>query len=219
MKPKNLLVAATSAEIMDICGPIKPYQLTDINQNWSVLVTGVGIVPTVFHMTKVLSRNNFQFVLNVGIAGAINRKLSIGQTVNIVSDEFAFWGSEDNDDFLSVFKAGLQNSNEYPFSNGKILPLKSDFDLPSIEMVSGLTVQTVTGSVQSIDFLHQHYHADVESMEGAAVFYVANQFNIPAAQIRSISNYVEPRNRDNWKIKAAFTALTVVVKPMLAPQE
>lgn len=218
MKPKNLLVAATSAEIMDICGPIEPYQLTDINQSWSVLVTGVGIIPTVFHMTKVLSSNNFQFVLNVGIAGAINRKLSIGQTVNIISEELAFWGSEDNDDFLSVFKTGLQNLNEYPFSNGKILPLKSDFELPSIEKVSGLTVQTVTGSLKSIDLLHQHYHADVESMEGAALFYVANQFNIPAAQIRSISNYVEPRNRDNWKIQEALKALSSVVKPILVSQ-
>jgi futalosine hydrolase len=216
MKPKNLLVAATSAEIMDICGPIEPYQLTDINQNWSVLVTGVGLIPTVFHMTKVLSRNNFQFVFNVGITGAINRKLSIGQTVNIVSEELAFWGSEDNDDFLSVFKAGLQNSNEYPFSNGKILPLKSDFELPSIEKVSGLTVQTVTGSLKSIDLLHQYYHADVESMEGAAVFYVANQFKIPALQIRAISNYVEPRNRDNWKIKEALDALTSIVKPLIS---
>jgi futalosine hydrolase len=218
MKPKNLLVAATSAEIMEICGPIEPYQLTDINQNWSVLVTGIGIIPTVFHLTKVLSTNNFQFVLNVGIAGAINRKLSIGQNVNIISEELAFWGSEDNDDFLSVFKTGLQNSNEYPFSNGKILPLKSDFDLPLIEKVSGLTVQTVTGSLKSIDLLHQHYHADVESMEGAAVFYVANQFNIPVAQIRSISNYVEPRNRDNWKIQEALKALSSVVKPILVSQ-
>ena len=162
---------------------------------------------------------HFQFVLNVGIAGAINHKLSIGQNVNIVSDEFAFWGSEDNDDFLSVFKTGLQNADEYPFSNGKILPLESDFNISSIEMVSGLTVQTVTGSVKSIDLLRQHYQADVESMEGAAVFYVANQFNIPAAQIRSISNYIEPRNRDNWKIQEALTALSVVVKPMLEPQE
>lgn len=215
MKPKNLMVAATSAEIKDICGQIQPYQLTEINADWSVFVTGVGIVPTVFHLTKVLSGNNFQFVLNVGIAGAINRTLSLGETVNVISDEFAFWGSENHDDFLSVFNSGLQNSNEYPFSRGKILPLKSNFELSSIKAVSGLTVQTVTGSAKSIDLLNQHYCADVESMEGAAVFYVASQFNIPAVQIRSISNYVEPRNRENWKMHEALTALSYIVKPML----
>ncbi len=218
MKPKNLLVAATSAEIIDICGQIQPYQITEINENWSVLVTGVGIVPTVFHLTKALCTNNFRFVLNVGLAGAINKSLSLGETVNIISDEFAFWGSEDNDHFLSVFKTGLQNANEFPFLNEKIVPLKNDFNLPAIQIVSGLTVQTVTGSLKSIKLIQENYHADVESMEGAAVFYVANQFNIPAAQIRTISNYVEPRNRENWKIQESLKALSIVVKPMLESQ-
>ena len=218
MKPKNLLVAATSAEIIDICGQIQPYQITEINENWSVLVTGVGIVPTVFHLTKALCTNNFRFVLNVGLAGAINKSLSLGETVNIISDEFAFWGSEDNDHFLSVFKTGLQNANEFPFLNEKIIPLKNDFNLPAIQIVSGLTVQTVTGSLKSIKLIQENYHADVESMEGAAVFYVANQFNIPAAQIRTISNYVEPRNRENWKIQESLKTLSIVVKPMLESQ-
>ncbi len=215
MKPKNLLVAATSAEIVEICGQIQPYQITEINENWSVLVTGLGIVPTVFHLTKALCTNNFRFVLNVGLAGAINKSLSLGETVNIISDEFAFWGSEDNDDFVSVFKTGLQNADEFPFSNEKIVPLKNDFNFPAIQIASGLTVQTVTGSLKSMELLQANYHADVESMEGAAVFYVANQFNIPSAQIRSISNYVEPRNRESWKIQESLKALSIVVKPIL----
>lgn len=52
-------------------------------------------------------------------------------------------------------------------------------------------------------------------MEGAAVFYVANQLNIPAIQIRSISNYVEPRDRANWKIQEALSSLSTVIKPLL----
>jgi futalosine hydrolase len=45
-------------------------------------------------------------------------------------------------------------------------------------------------------------------MEGAAVFYVAMKMNIPCIQIRSISNYVERRNRESWKIKEALESLT-----------
>ena len=77
-------------------------------------------------------------------------------------------------------------------------------------------MQTVTGSEASLKLLQKTYNADSESMEGAAVFYVANQFKIPALQIRAISNYVEPRNRDNWKIKEALDALTSVVKPLIS---
>lgn len=216
MMPKKLLVAATSSEIMDICGQIEPYKVIKINDNWSVLVTGVGIVPTVFHLTKALTSNHYDYVLNVGLAGAINRSLAIGQTVNVISEEFAFWGAEDHDNFLSVFKSGLQSPNEFPFTNEKLLPIQSNFGLPPIQKVSGLTVQTVTGSLKSVDLLERHYHSDVETMEGAAVFYVANQLDVPVIQIRSISNYVEPRNRVNWKIQEALTALSSIVRPMLA---
>lgn len=218
MKPKNLLVAATSAEIVDICGQIQPYQLTDINDKWSVLITGVGIAPTVFHLTKVLSSNDFGLILNVGLAGAINPSLSIGEVVNVISEEFALFGSEDNGGFLSVFDLGLQNSNEFPFSNGKILPIKSDFNLPVLQMVGGVTSQTVTGTATTIDLIKKYYDVDVETMEGAAVFYVANQFNVPAIQIRAISNYVEPRNRANWKISEALNALKLIVSPCLKSQ-
>jgi futalosine hydrolase len=216
MKPMNLLVAATSAEIIDICGTIVPFQVTKINENWEVLVTGVGMVSTVFHLTNALNLKKYSQLVNVGLSGAINRELYLGQVVNVASDEFAFWGAEDNGTFLSVFDLHLQNENEPPFQNKKLVPTQSEFKLDNLQKVIGLTVQTVTGSEASLELLQKTYTADSESMEGAAVFYVANQFKIPALQIRAISNYVEPRNRDNWKIKEALDALTSVVKPLIS---
>ena len=44
-------------------------------------------------------------------------------------------------------------------------------------------------------------------MEGAAVFYVAGMLDIPVIQLRTISNYVEPRNRAAWKIQEAIQVL------------
>ena len=216
MKPMNLLVAATSAEIIDICGNIIPYQVTKINENWEVLVTGVGMVSTVFHLTNAMHRNRYSQLVNVGLAGAINRELYLGQVVNVMSDEFAFFGAEDNGAFLSVFDLHLQNQNEPPFQNKKLIPAQSEFKFDNLQKVKGLTVQTITGSEASLELLQKTYTADSESMEGAAVFYVANQFKIPALQIRAISNYVEPRNRDNWKIKEALDALTSIVKPLIS---
>jgi len=215
MSTKNLLVAATSAEINGICGHIEPYTVTSINNNWDVIVAGVGMVATVFHLTKALHKNTYSQIINVGLAGAINRDLSLGQVVNVVSDEFAFLGSENNGDFLSVFDLQLQNENEKPFQNKVLQAIPTYFNLEHLQKVKGLTVQTVTGTLSSIDFLVQTYNANVESMEGAAVFYVANQFEIPTAQIRAISNYVEPRNRDNWKIKEALDALNHAVFPLI----
>jgi futalosine hydrolase len=44
-------------------------------------------------------------------------------------------------------------------------------------------------------------------MEGAAVYFVCNEMNIPVIQIRAISNYIEPRNKSNWDIKKAIKSL------------
>ncbi|MFM7016265.1 MAG: futalosine hydrolase, partial [Bacteroidota bacterium] len=105
--------------------------------------------------------------------------------------------------------------NEYPFKNRKLQPKESLFSLDNLKKVTGLTVQTVTGSLNSLSQLSAYYSCDIESMEGAAVFYVANQLNIPALQIRAISNYVEPRNRGNWKVQDALLSLSHVVKQLL----
>jgi len=48
-------------------------------------------------------------------------------------------------------------------------------------------------------------------MEGAAFFYVCQLQKIPHIQIRSISNYVEPRNRANWNISLAIKNLNEVL--------
>jgi futalosine hydrolase len=44
-------------------------------------------------------------------------------------------------------------------------------------------------------------------MEGGAFLYACLSENIPCIQIRSISNYVAPRNSAEWDIKKAVQTL------------
>ena len=53
-------------------------------------------------------------------------------------------------------------------------------------------------------------------MEGAAVAYVAAKQNIAAIQLRSISNMVEPRNRNHWNIQLALQNLNEVLFAFLS---
>jgi futalosine hydrolase len=48
-------------------------------------------------------------------------------------------------------------------------------------------------------------------MEGAAFAYVCAKMKVNAIQIRSISNQVEPRNRNNWNIPLAIKNLNEVL--------
>jgi futalosine hydrolase len=73
--------------------------------------------------------------------------------------------------------------------------------------VTGVTVNTVHGHEPTIAALLERGHADVESMEGAALLYACLLQGVPCAQVRAVSNYVERRNRAAWKMGEAIDAL------------
>jgi len=59
----------------------------------------------------------------------------------------------------------------------------------------------------------------VESMEGAAFFYACLMAEVPFLEIRSISNFVEPRNRDAWDLPLAIGNLNQVLAEILGAWE
>lgn len=194
---KLLIVAATEAEI----APMLAYFNLGSNsfiesEKFDSVITGVGMVATAFALGQRLSKN-YNLVLNVGIAGSFDKNIPLGALVNIVQDTFAELGAENNDDFISLPELGFgENSFQNNASTATGLP-----------NVNGITVNKVHGNAQSIRNTVKRYRPQTESMEGAAVFYACQNLNIPALQIRSISNYVEPRSRENWEIGLAVKNL------------
>ena len=55
----------------------------------------------------------------------------------------------------------------------------------------------------------------IETMEGAAFFMTCQRFNVECIQLRSISNYVEKRNKSNWDIPKAIKNLNIELKNIL----
>ena len=76
-----------------------------------------------------------------------------------------------------------------------------------LKKVSGITVNTTHGNNRSVELFKDKFNADIETMEGAAVFYVCLQEQIRFMQIRAVSNYVEERNVANWNIPLAIENL------------
>lgn len=216
-----LLVAATSFEVAPTyewlqlqCQQIGNHHFKKDFLEVQVLITGVGLPLTTYALTKALQTSKpFDLLINAGIAGAINAKLEIGQVLQVTSDQFADLGVEEaNGDFTSMHALDLLPSNQYPFSGGKLLNPNADASfLPSVTAIS---VNKVHGYPPSIEQLKENYEADIESMEGAAFFYVCLMEQVKFLQIRSISNYVEARNRDNWNIPLALKNLNEVLVGM-----
>lgn len=180
------------------------------------LVTGVGMVKTAFHLATQLAKEEADLYINAGIAGSYVPQFSKGSVVNVVADRFGDIGVEEaNGDFTDVHQLSLIPPDEFPFQNGLLQnPSASDFDF--LPKATGITVNKVHGSQQSIDKIAQQYHPEIETMEGAAFAYACLSAKVNFLQIRSISNMVEPRNRDNWDLPLAIEKLNEVLIGLLS---
>jgi futalosine hydrolase len=211
-----LIISATIAEIHPTLLYLKnnatytePSVYTTQKHKIEILVTGVGMVNTIFHLTNQLHQKSYDILINIGIGGAFDANVKIGSVFEVVSDRFGDIGAEIVDgSFMDIFDMGFEERNQYPYKNGILEASNHQFPL-SLPKAVGITVNTVTGSAVSIEKLKKKYNADIESMEGAAFMYVAIKQNVAAIQLRAISNHIEPRNKDNWNIPLAIANLNL----------
>ena len=175
------------------------------------LITGVGMTATAFSLGHVLAKNQYHLAINAGIAGAFNRELKIGDVVQVVSEQFGDLGVEEKDGrFTDVFEMGLVEKGQPPFTDG-LLKNEGSSQFSFLPTSKGLTINKVHGTKASIEAIQKKYAVDLESMEGAAFFYACLLSKMPFLEIRSISNYVEPRNRENWDLPLAIRNLNKVL--------
>ena len=199
---KILIIAATQSELEPIQQKLgkgkAPFEIT-------YLATGVGMIATTFELTSVLTKTHFDLAINIGIAGAFDRSIELGEVVEVVKDQFAEELVEDGDDLKSYHQIGLRDEDEAPFVKGV---LNNSYQTVSeFKKANAITVNKVHGNDFSIKRIKERLDPQVESMEGAAFFYTCNRMEVPTLQLRAISNYVEKRNREEWKIGLALNNL------------
>lgn len=200
-----IIVSATKMEISHLLKVVdvvadKKELVSCTYQSHSIdfLITGIGMVSTTYQLTKAF-RNKYDFALNIGICGGFNKNFDLGDVVHIIQDELSELGAENDKSFLSLNDLNLKGKTLFTDT----LSFKNKV-LDAIPKVTGITVNTVHGNEESIDQVFDRCHPYTESMEGAAFMYVCEEENIPFAQIRSVSNYVEKRNKDTWNIPLAI---------------
>ncbi len=208
---KLALIAATKSEVDPFCHhfsitPNASFKLVEEHEIM-VIVSGPGIPNTLMAMLTHPLLGEADLLINVGVCGSFERHISLGTIVEIYKDRFGDLGAETADgNFIDIFEMGLEDKNITPFRDGWI---HSSHQIQRMDLPrkSGITVQKVHGNPTSINRISEKYCPETESMEGAAFFLVAHKLEKPSLQIRSLSNYVEPRNRDNWQMETAISML------------
>jgi futalosine hydrolase len=152
--------------------------------------------------------------INIGIAGSYRDDINTGAVVVPVSDCFADAGIETENGFMTLAEAGMEGP---PFRGGRIIADRKYISLVLnlLRPVDGITVNTATGSLSSMEKVIKRFNPDIETMEGAAFFYICSREKIPFIAIRSISNKVGPRDKSKWDIPLAINNLSERLKDII----
>jgi futalosine hydrolase len=225
MAVRILLVAAVAAELAPLVaafdsrssGQTRLTHHAHRGRNIDVLLTGVGMVATAAWCSRVLAGHRYDAAFNLGVCGSFERAFEPGTVVHVVKDRVAELGAEDGETFLSLAELGLLDPDSPPFAREELLNQSPPriAALEQLPAVAGITVNTVHGAELSIAAAVQRFRPQVETMEGAAFMYACMIHEVTFAQVRAVSNFVEPRNRAAWRIAEAIDRLGTVALTLI----
>lgn len=170
--------------------------------------SGIGMLAASYALTKLAIEDKPDLIIQVGIAGTFDLALPLGSVVVINEETIGDLGVEEEGKWKDLFDLKLEKSSYHPFEKRK-LPNQwlHQYNLLGLLEVSGVTVNEITTNQDRIQKLAKKFNPVIESMEGAALHYVARESNIPFIQIRSISNYIGERDKSKWQMKTAIDNL------------
>lgn len=171
-----------------------------------VLYTGIGIMDTMFTLMDYISHRHPDGWIQVGIGGAYDPALKMGGVYKIESELLVGFGAEEQNGVIrDLFQMGWSEPDAIPYTAGKLIcPYHPKMDLA---IASGMTTFHSHGDASRIELLKQSHTGQIENMEGAPFFYISLVKKIPFLSLRSISNFVEPRDITKWQIKPAIENL------------
>jgi len=204
-----LIVAATAREIAPFLEYYRNAKKTEhIDMHLDVLISGIGMTATTYHLVKQFSIRKPDMVVQAGVAGCFDTSLPLGTVVAIKQDTIADESVVELKNLKTLFDLKLVPQNQPPYKNGWLInPANETLKRTKLKAVKGISVNQITTSKQMIRFYKEQFNPVTESMEGAALHYVCLSENVPFLQIRSISNYIGERNKKKWNMADSIAGL------------
>lgn len=212
-----LIIAATMLEINPLVGHLQETYTRLREQELSfagkgllirVEICGIGMLATAFNLGKVLHSGTFDCVIQLGIGGAYpTAAIDLGEVVYVQAERIGDLGASTKEGtFLTLQQIGLEEPS------AGTLPGQPPADLAGflqqLQVAEGISINHNAGDPACRNrFAIALESIVVESMEGAALHYVCSALKIPFVQLRSISNWVEPRDKSRWQMGPALQNL------------
>jgi futalosine hydrolase len=195
---KNILVvAATAKEISPFIDVTRSGRFTNVD----ILISGIGLAASTYHLTKQLALKKYGIVIQAGVAGSFDLTIGPGRVVAVKQDAIADQSVVELEKLKTLFDLDLVPQDQHPYKKGWLVnPHKELLKSTKLTTVKGVSVNQISTSRQMIKFYRDRFEPVTESMEGAALHYVCLMENVPFLQIRSISNYIGERNKKKWNM-------------------
>ena len=172
----------------------------------TIAAVGAGPAAAAAGAARLLATGTYEAVISAGIAGAFKGRADIADLVLATRSIAADLGAESPTGFLPIDTLGF-GTTTIPADPALLKTLQTA--LPTAKSGDILTLATVTGTAETTARLATtHPEALAEAMEGHGVATAAKAAGVPFAELRAISNLIGPRDRESWRLKEAFEALS-----------
>jgi futalosine hydrolase len=203
---KTLVVTAVEAEAAAVGTP----------RDGRTVIAGVGRVNAAAATTlAIIAHGPFDCVLSVGLAGALpGGNLHVGDIIAADYCVYAEEGIQTPDGFQNMAQLGWPlgdfTGNDVPCDPGLVRRLR---DITPIGRIA--TVATCSGTDALAIEIAARTQCAAEAMEGAAVVHAARLLNVPAIEIRVISNTTGERDSQVWDREQALATLAEAMPAVL----
>src|SRR5437868_5970316 len=110
-----LLAAATANEIAPF---LDAFRENGTNNDIDILITGIGLTASTYSLTRQLTIKKPSLVVQAGIAGSLDKNISLGSVVVVRQDCIGDQAVIEDKQLTTMFDLGLIKPNQAPFRNG-----------------------------------------------------------------------------------------------------
>jgi futalosine hydrolase len=176
-----------------------------------VVTSGVGPAAAAATAAFALAAGSYDAVFSIGVAGAFHDQgAEVGGVAVADTIVFADLGVLAPGGWEDVASLGvgiaLDAAQPPAAAVAAIAERSRSAGLPTA-VGTVLTLSTFTGTDARADELITRHHAIAEAMEGAGIATAALTAGIPALELRTCSNGVGDRDKEEWQLQPALDAL------------
>jgi futalosine hydrolase len=206
-KKRVLLAAATALEISPFLEQFKNGQVSLHDWELDITITGIGLTATTYTLSKQIQWRKPALIIQAGVGGCFEKQRMLGEVVVVKQEAIADQSVIELNQLKTLFDLKLVPQDQFPYRKGWLINRSPILKKIRLKKVNGVSVNEITTDKKKAAFYEHTFQPVVESMEGAALHYVALREGIEFVQLRSFSNYIAERNKKRWNMKASIENL------------